>query len=151
MNEKDTITNRLAYGLCEIDFPIEGYCSYAAREFTRPFNILQYCGMVIWFAQGNYLFSIMLLLSTIILTSVMYCVIRHSRSRLKAGTINRSKVIVFRRGNLSEEQEIESRNLVPGDVFAITKGMSVPCDCLLVSGEALMNESSLTGEVVPVG
>lgn len=28
--------------------------------------------------------------------------------------------------------------------------MKVPCDCLLIAGSAMMNESSLTGESIPI-
>jgi len=43
-------------------------------------------------------------------------------------------------------------NLVPGDIFdASDSTLSVfPCDALLLSGDAIVNESMLTGESVPV-
>ena len=28
--------------------------------------------------------------------------------------------------------------------------MTIPCDCILLSGEIFMNEASLTGETIPV-
>jgi cation-transporting ATPase 13A3/4/5 len=35
-------------------------------------------------------------------------------------------------------------------VIAIENKMIIPCDCVLVSGELLMNEASLTGESIPI-
>ena len=30
------------------------------------------------------------------------------------------------------------------------KKMAIPCDCLLIEGDILVNESSLTGESMPI-
>lgn len=40
-------------------------------------------------------------------------------------------------------QLISSRELVPGDIF-IPKD-TIPCDCILISGEAFLNEVNMTG------
>jgi cation-transporting P-type ATPase 13A2 len=45
---------------------------------------------------------------------------------------------------------INSSELVPGDIIRVPKKGLLPCDCVLLSGEVLLNESSLTGEVDPV-
>lgn len=44
---------------------------------------------------------------------------------------------------------LDSSHLVPGDVIHITRG-DVPCDCVLLEGTCVVNESSLTGEPTPV-
>lgn len=43
---------------------------------------------------------------------------------------------------------MSSRDLVPGDVFEVSDPslIQVPCDCLLLSGDCIINESMLTGE-----
>lgn len=40
--------------------------------------------------------------------------------------------------------------MVPGDIFEVQNNQPVPCDCLLIQGETLVNEAMLTGETVPV-
>lgn len=53
----------------------------------------------------------------------------------------------YRDGNL---QDIDARNLVPGDVISLAPGDRVPADCrLLHSNELKVEESALTGESVP--
>jgi len=39
---------------------------------------------------------------------------------------------------------------VPGDIIVIENKSMIPCDCILLSGELMMNEASLTGESIPV-
>ena len=48
--------------------------------------------------------------------------------------------------------ELPARDVVPGDVLLLSGGAgnSVPCDCVLVSGSVLADESCLTGEAEPV-
>jgi P-type E1-E2 ATPase len=43
-----------------------------------------------------------------------------------------------------------SSELVPGDIIYINDDMRVPCDCVLLEGSVLSDESMLTGESVPV-
>ena len=46
---------------------------------------------------------------------------------------------------------MSSASLVPGDVLVVPPGgMVCPCDAVLLSGSAIVNESMLTGESVPV-
>lgn len=45
-----------------------------------------------------------------------------------------------------------SEDLLPGDLFSLRRSKrndTVPCDCLLVRGSAVLNEATLTGESVP--
>ena len=39
---------------------------------------------------------------------------------------------------------------MPGDIIKITDGMEIPADCVLIKGNVLINESSLTGESIPI-
>ena len=47
-------------------------------------------------------------------------------------------------------REVDSTDLVPGDVIVVPEGMSLPCDMVLLSGSAIVNEAMLTGESIPV-
>ena len=67
-------------------------------------------------------------------------------SYLKKLTITTIRVI--RDG---KEQQIDSRNLVPGDLIYIEEGTKIPADCQIVESRNLeINEASLTGESLPV-
>ncbi|KAJ2782691.1 hypothetical protein H4R18_002117 [Coemansia javaensis] len=43
-----------------------------------------------------------------------------------------------------------TRDLVPGDVIEVVAGAHMSCDYILLSGSAILDESSLTGEPLPV-
>lgn len=50
----------------------------------------------------------------------------------------------------SHLEEIDSSQLLPGDIAVIPEGKSLPCDFVLLTGSAIVNEAMLTGESVPV-
>lgn len=59
-----------------------------------------------------------------------------------------TKVAVIRDG---KKQEINSKNIVAGDVVFLSAGNVVPADCqILESDDFFVNQSSLTGESIPV-
>lgn len=46
--------------------------------------------------------------------------------------------------------QVDSKELVPGDVIVVPEGANLPCDLILLTGSAIVNEAMLTGESVPV-
>lgn len=59
-------------------------------------------------------------------------------------------VKVMRDGNENNLFEIDSTELVPGDIIEIPEMLSIPCDVALLTGSCIVNESMLTGESIPV-
>lgn len=49
----------------------------------------------------------------------------------------------------SREEEVDSEDLVPGDEILIGPGDSIPADALILTGDALVDQSSITGESIP--
>lgn len=45
---------------------------------------------------------------------------------------------------------VNSNELLPGDVIELPFGKVLPCDLILLTGGAIVNESMLTGESIPV-
>ncbi len=41
---------------------------------------------------------------------------------------------------------IESKNIIPGDIIILRESDIVPCDCVLIHGEAILDESYISGE-----
>lgn len=62
--------------------------------------------------------------------------------------LSAAKCLVIRNG---KEEEIDSLNLVPGDIIKFTVGDKIPADCRIIDGVNIsIDESSLTGESEPV-
>lgn len=90
------------------------------------------------------------IMAIVILNGVLGFIQEHKAEKaieaLKIMTI--SVVRVVRDGN---EQKIDSKFLVPGDIVMLEEGDKVPADCTLIDSLHLeVNESSLTGESMPV-
>lgn len=45
---------------------------------------------------------------------------------------------------------VSSIELVPGDILEVRDNWTVPCDCILINGSCIINESMLTGESIPI-
>ncbi|MBQ4516235.1 MAG: heavy metal translocating P-type ATPase [Clostridia bacterium] len=58
-----------------------------------------------------------------------------------------SRAIVLRDG---KEIEIPSEQVIPGDVVVIKPGAKIPVDGVVLEGYAVIDESALTGESIPV-
>ncbi|KAI7870877.1 hypothetical protein K492DRAFT_106263, partial [Lichtheimia hyalospora FSU 10163] len=47
-------------------------------------------------------------------------------------------------------KEMSTADLVPGDVFEVAENKTTPCDAVILSGNIVVDESSLTGEPLPI-
>ena len=65
----------------------------------------------------------------------------------KLSVLISSTVNVMRGG---EKKEIPIRDIVLDDVVLLETGQQIPADCILIDGNAEVNESLLTGESIPI-
>ena len=73
---------------------------------------------------------------------------RRARRELTALLERAPTVAHRRRGDGLEEVPVEA--LVPGDIVLVRAGEVVPVDGVVAAGEAVLDESTLTGEPLPV-
>ena len=126
--------------------------------YRNPFNLLlSALALLSWFgadAKATVVIGIMVGLSTAI-RFVQEGRSHRAAEGLKAMVGNQATVI--RRGGAgvagpaSVQREIALRELVPGDLVALSAGDMVPADCRLLSARDLfIAQSALTGESLPV-
>ncbi len=93
-----------------------------------------------------------LIIGIIMLASAtIYYVQRFSTERILRSLQkhNAQVVDILRDGKLVQ---LDSEQLVPGDVFTLSEGEKVPADARIISCQSLrIDESQLTGESVPIG
>jgi Cu+-exporting ATPase len=89
-----------------------------------------------------------------VITLVLLGKLLEARAKARTGAALKSllalqpKTAVRERNGATEEVPIEA--LLPGDVFLVRAGESVPVDGEVISGSSAVNEAMLTGESVPV-
>ena len=72
------------------------------------------------------------------------------RSKITVEKLSLVKVPMSKVVRNGVQIEVQTKDLVLNDVVLLTTGNQIPCDSVLISGEADVNESLLTGESVAV-
>ncbi|CAG8392173.1 unnamed protein product [Penicillium salamii] len=136
-------------------------------EAFHPFYIFQIASLVLWSMDEYYYYAVCIFLisffsigTTVLETKSVradqklgQCPLINSMiqtmSRLREISLFDCDVRVLRNGFW---RSVSSQELVPGDVYEFSDPSinQVPCDCILLSGDCIVNESMLTGESVPV-
>ena len=104
--------------------------------------------MILWYADGYRAYATCILIVAI-MSSVLelYDLVKNLRSLKKMAKYS-CPVNVVRKDQWL--QNIDSSELIPGDIIEIPEGAFMPCDLVLMEGSCVVNESMLTGESIPV-
>ena len=144
---------KLIFGKCDIDIQITNIKKIILEELSDPFYLFELYSVILWFLTEYYFYSIVV----IILTSISFLIsVKETHSNLKKieDLSKYSCPINIYRKNLEGRlivQKLSSLELVPGDLFEVPdEGITLPCDCILLKGSAVVNESMLTGESIPI-
>lgn len=106
--------------------------------------------MILWYIDAyEYAYTIFFLSLGAILESLYGTVTNINKIRKMAKY--QCEILVKRRSDDKLKwSEISSQDLVPGDVVVVPENCLMPCDMVLLTGSAIVNESMLTGEAMPV-
>ncbi|KAJ2995705.1 hypothetical protein HDV02_000543 [Globomyces sp. JEL0801] len=132
----------------EILFKMNSFLEGIVKEFSGIFYLYQLMTLTIWYFYAYYYMG--LVLTCIIIGSGITKVIVSAKAQKRvlemATFIGTAKVY-----RDSKWIEIESRNIAVGDVIEIVaEGSPLSVDCVILSGDVVVDESSLTGEALPV-
>lgn len=136
------------YGLNRVDIPIPPFWKLFLEQLLSPIPIFQLFCSALWMMDEYWKYTIFTLMSIFgfeVSTTVQR---KKSLETLKSmGGKTLVNISVFRAGIWTT---LSSDHLLPGDRCRwIVGASSVPCDCLIVKGSAVVNEASLTGESIP--
>ena len=104
--------------------------------------------LLVWCSEEYYAFAVVIFLTTAgsILLGTKEMSFNLERLRELAGRGGD----VWRMNSNGSFTLVSDHMLIPGDKFIIQSHSAVPCDTILCSGRVAVNESSLTGESVPI-
>lgn len=137
------------------------------QEILTPFYIFQVFSILLWLWDSYQLFATAIFVISVVGIAGTLIETRSTMRRIRELSTWNADVWVFRAGKWLK---IETRQLLPGDVVEIPgpnpnwfppvggAGANLhphdtgilPADCILLSGEAIVTESMLTGESIPV-
>ncbi|KAM4872560.1 polyamine-transporting ATPase 13A2 [Thomomys bottae] len=137
------------YGPNVIGVPVKSYPQLLVDEALNPYYGFQAFSIVLWLADHYYWYALCIfLISTLSICLSLYKTRKQSTTLREMVKLS-VRVRVCRPGG--GEEWVDSSELVPGDCMVLPQeGGPMPCDAALVAGECVVNESSLTGESVPV-
>ncbi|KAH7915166.1 hypothetical protein BJ138DRAFT_1122835 [Hygrophoropsis aurantiaca] len=132
-----------------VDIEGKSVLSLLVDEIIHPFYVFQVASIVLWSLDDYYYYAFCIaLISTL---SVVTTLIDTKKTIQRMREMSRfsCEVAVFIDGNWVEH---DSSDLVPGDIvnLSLLRSPLFPADMFLLSGDAIVNESMLTGESVPV-
>lgn len=140
---------RILFGENTVDIEGKSVFGLLMDEVLHPFYVFQIASIILWSIDDYYYyaFAIALISSASIISTLVET--KRTIERMREMSRFHCPVEALIDG---EWKTVDSASLVPGDVFdASDADLSVfPCDAFLLSGDAIVNESMLTGESVPV-
>ncbi|KAF9227264.1 hypothetical protein BS17DRAFT_775209 [Gyrodon lividus] len=137
------------FGSNLLDIAGKSTFSLLVDEIIHPFYVFQVASIILWSLDDYYYYAFCIaLISTL---SVVTTLMDTKKTIRRMREISRFScdVVVYTDGIWTER---DSTDLVPGDIVNLSelRASLFPADMFLLSGDAIVNESMLTGESVPV-
>ncbi|KAL0481360.1 cation-transporting ATPase [Acrasis kona] len=136
------------FGINLIDIPVKNYFALLVDEILHPFYIFQLVSIIIWLSDEYFIYALAIFfIST---TSAFISLFETRRNLIKLSSTAKYSCDVVRIDQAGLLETTNSITLVPGDIIEISDQLTMPCDCVVISGQVVVNEAMLTGESVPV-
>lgn len=117
-----------------------------SREFSRGFYVYQMFMAWTWFNFAYYHMGF--ILAFVFISGGLSIIwVNYNNARILATLVGQAATVTVIRGG--ERKAVPSTYLVPGDVLEVEPGLNT-CDMVLIAGKVVLDESSLTGESMPV-
>ncbi|KAL2848451.1 hypothetical protein BJY01DRAFT_155608 [Aspergillus pseudoustus] len=149
LNAEDRDSREQIFGPNSLSIQQKPLFQLLIDEAFHPFYIFQLASLVLWSLDQYYYYAACIFIISVISIATTVLETNATTSRLKEMSHFECDIRVLRNGFW---RSVTSQELVPGDVFEFSDPSlsQVPCDCILLSGDCIVNESMLTGESVPV-
>lgn len=137
------------FGKNEVDIKGKSTISLLVDEVIHPFYIFQIASIILWSLDDYYYYAFCILLISVLSITTTLIETKKTISRMREMSRFSCDVDALVDGSW---RILDSSQLVPGDVLNLSSSQMslIPADMFLLSGDAIVNESMLTGESVPV-
>ncbi|RKP37586.1 E1-E2 ATPase-domain-containing protein [Dimargaris cristalligena] len=143
--EAELRTELLGTNFISVEVP--SFYMAMVEEFTGFFYLYQLTILWLFYYLSYYKIGLVDT-GVVIISALVKVVIRlQSEKRLKRMAEHEDTCMVLRD---NKWVELSTAQLVPGDVYQVKPGQVVPCDAVVLSGNIVADESSLTGEPLPI-
>ncbi|KAI7898313.1 uncharacterized protein BX663DRAFT_525395 [Cokeromyces recurvatus] len=117
------------------------------QEFSSFLYLYQMMCMWVWYYFQYYKMGLVQTCIILVAAIIQVFLRLKAEHRIKEMAEHVTDVTVLRDGQWITTS---SASLIPGDVFEVEENTIVPCDAVILSGTVVVNESSLTGEAMPI-
>ena len=137
------------FGLNAIEVAAKTTVELLMDEVLHPFYVFQIFSIVLWAFDDYYYYAFAIAVISVVSIVSTLVETRSNVERMREMSRFSCPVRVLRNGEWVMD---DSATLVPGDVVDVAEPSlnAFPADLVLLSGDAIVNESMLTGESVPV-
>jgi manganese-transporting P-type ATPase len=147
-DEIEDCMNRYGDNCLHVDLPTFG--EMFKEQLTGPVTVFQMFTCMLWLMDEYWKYALFNMLSMLIFEATTVFSRKRNIMALRGIAVKTGRIYAFR-NNIWEDHSTE--DLVPGDIVSIKRQpegeTTIPCDCLILQGSAVVNEASLTGESVP--
>ncbi|KAH0473901.1 MAG: uncharacterized protein KVP18_002356 [Porospora cf. gigantea A] len=151
LESAEAARRRETYGVNNYEMTLPTFLELFKEHAVAPFFVFQMGTMVLWLLDEMWQYALMSLMMLVGLEAQLV-----TRRIKEMGEMHDMKLkqrdVWVRRDDIWVH--VSNDDIVPGDLFAIYAKNNkdtdtIPCDALLLAGEAVLNECLLTGESVP--
>ncbi|OWA54617.1 putative cation-transporting ATPase 13A3 [Hypsibius exemplaris] len=149
LNDLTRSQRLVLFGLNAIAIKVNSIPKILLKEGLTPFYAFQVFAIILWYYEPYTVYaSVIVVISCLSLSAQVFETWRQQNALRKR--VQDYDIVQIQRPD-GTVLSVASETLVPGDIVIIPKsGAKVVCDAVLLSGHCIVNESSLTGESVPV-
>lgn len=147
---QDVLRALLMYGPNLLSIPVPTFVSLFAQHAMAPFFVFQVFCVCLWMLDEYWYYSLFSLAMLVLFESMVVFQRLQTLREFRTMTIKPFPIWVFRAHAWSQ---VSSAELVPGDLISIQRSQhdsGLPCDMVLCTGSAIVNEAMLSGESTPL-
>lgn len=149
LDKKNQRARQLVYGLNQIYIPIKSVFELLFLEVLNPYYVFQVFSVCLWFSYDYYYYATVIVLMSAFGITMSIVQTKKNQMALYKTVFNTENAMVVRSDGTTHTTE--TKYLVPGDILEIpSRGCTMQCDAVLLSGNCILDESTLTGESVPI-